>query len=276
MGTIARTAKAGGGTNFNSGQTIDPAEVNTDFNTIVTEVNGLLDDGNIETATIPGAKSLRFTEISAPSSPSSNDLLVYGADDGAGVTRLHSKDSAGNVLALGYTRLVGTGTEAATVGGVIAGSFGSVGTPASTAETVLKSLSVAAAAITTNGEAVRLVASGLLAANANNKTIRVRLDGVGGTSVLDSGTIATNSAIWDVDLRIIRISATTADIVGVLRVSAAGGGIGAVSVHRMSGIATPTVTFASAWTVDVTGENGTANANDITCRSARLFYEPIS
>ena len=40
MATIARTAKAGGGTNFNSGQTIDPDEVNTDFNTIVTEVNG--------------------------------------------------------------------------------------------------------------------------------------------------------------------------------------------------------------------------------------------
>ena len=36
MGTIARGSKAGGGTNFNSGQTIDPAEVNTDFNTAYT------------------------------------------------------------------------------------------------------------------------------------------------------------------------------------------------------------------------------------------------
>lgn len=99
MGTITRGAKAGGGTNFNSGQTIDPAEVNTDFNTIVTELNGLLDDGNLETATLPGAKSLRFTEISAPSSPSSNDLLVYAKDLG-GVSTLYTKDSAGTETAL--------------------------------------------------------------------------------------------------------------------------------------------------------------------------------
>jgi hypothetical protein len=84
VGTIARGAKAGGGTNFNSGQVIDPAEVNTDFNTIVTEVNGLLDDGNIESGTIPGAKTLRFTGIAIPSNPASGDLLVYklnSADD---------------------------------------------------------------------------------------------------------------------------------------------------------------------------------------------------
>jgi hypothetical protein len=99
MGTIARGTKAGGGTNFNSGQVIDPDEVNDDFNTIVTEVNGALDDANIETATIPGAKSLRFTEISAPSSPSSNDLLVY-ANDRSTVTTLYSKDSGGTVRTL--------------------------------------------------------------------------------------------------------------------------------------------------------------------------------
>lgn len=106
MATIARTAKAGGGTNFNSGQTIDPDENNTDFNTLYTEVNGNLDDANVETGTIPGAKSLRFTEISAPSSPSSNDILVYAKDDGAGVTRLYTKDAAGT------ERAVGAGTAA--------------------------------------------------------------------------------------------------------------------------------------------------------------------
>lgn len=100
MATIARTAKAGGGTNFNAGQVIDPDEVNTDFNTIVTEINGLLDDGNVETATIPGAKSLRFTEISDPSSPSSNDILLYAKDDST-ITRLYTKDAAGNVRAVG-------------------------------------------------------------------------------------------------------------------------------------------------------------------------------
>jgi hypothetical protein len=94
MGTIARVTKAGGGTNFNSGQTIDPAEVNNDFNAVYTEINGLLDDGNIETATIPGAKSLRFTEIASPSNPSANDLLLF-AKDNSGTTRLRTLDSAG-------------------------------------------------------------------------------------------------------------------------------------------------------------------------------------
>ncbi|MGH9203774.1 MAG: hypothetical protein ACRD2A_21315, partial [Vicinamibacterales bacterium] len=93
MGTIARGTKAGGGTNYNSGQTISPTEVNDDFNTAYTEINGLLDDANVETATIPGAKSLRFTEITAPASPASNDVLLYGIN--TGTSRLQAKNSAG-------------------------------------------------------------------------------------------------------------------------------------------------------------------------------------
>jgi hypothetical protein len=50
MGTITRGAKAGGGTDLNSGQTADPAEVNTDFNTIVTEINGNLENVNVKAA----------------------------------------------------------------------------------------------------------------------------------------------------------------------------------------------------------------------------------
>lgn len=116
MGTIARGAKAGGGTNFNPGQTIASDEVNDDLNTIVTEVNGLLDDANIETATIPGAKSLRFTEIAAPSSPSTDQILLYAFDNG-GTTELRTKDSAGNVVSLAFATprsyLAGLGTAQA-------------------------------------------------------------------------------------------------------------------------------------------------------------------
>ena len=100
MTTIARGSKAGGGTNLNVGQDADPDEVNTDLNTVYTLVNGQLDDGNIETATIPGAKSHRYTAISDPSTPSSGDLLVYGKTLGS-VVALYTKDSAGTVAALG-------------------------------------------------------------------------------------------------------------------------------------------------------------------------------
>ena len=100
MGTITRWAKTGCWTSFSSGQIIDPAEVNTDLNTIYTEVNGLLDDGNVETATIPGAKSLRFTEMTAPSSPAANDAVLYSVDRST-TTTLEYKDSAGLVVSLG-------------------------------------------------------------------------------------------------------------------------------------------------------------------------------
>lgn len=99
MATITRSAKSGGGTNINTGQPLNPTEINDDANTVFAAVNGNLDNTNVATATIPGAKSLRFTEISAPSSPSSDDLLLY-AKDNAGTTTLYTKDSAGVETAL--------------------------------------------------------------------------------------------------------------------------------------------------------------------------------
>lgn len=58
MATIARGTKAGGSTNFNSGQTIDPAEVNTDLNTIYTEFNG-----NVENANVKAAAAIVLTKL---------------------------------------------------------------------------------------------------------------------------------------------------------------------------------------------------------------------
>lgn len=108
MGTIARGAKLGGGTNFNTGQLRASGEVNTDFNTAYAEINGLLDDANIETATIPGAKSLRFTDISVPSAPAADQALLYGVDlvygtpgGGTSTSRLEYRVSDGTRVSLG-------------------------------------------------------------------------------------------------------------------------------------------------------------------------------
>jgi hypothetical protein len=48
-GNITRGGKAGGGTDFNTGQTITASEFNTDFNNLYTLVNGQLDTDNIDT-----------------------------------------------------------------------------------------------------------------------------------------------------------------------------------------------------------------------------------
>jgi hypothetical protein len=103
MGAIARTTKQGGTTSLQDGQTALANDVNGDMVAIFSEINGELDDANIKTAEMPGAKSFRFTETSAPGSPSANDILLYGFDVG-GTTVLATKDSGGTV-ALATNRL---------------------------------------------------------------------------------------------------------------------------------------------------------------------------
>ena len=63
-GVVARAAKAGGGTDYNTGETITAAEVNTDFNTLYT-----LQDGNIDTNNLDAAAGLVSGQIA-------NDTLV--------------------------------------------------------------------------------------------------------------------------------------------------------------------------------------------------------
>ena len=59
MGNISRSSKPGGGTGVNAGQTILPADINADMDTIVTEINGLLDSTNL------AANSVGTSEIQA-------------------------------------------------------------------------------------------------------------------------------------------------------------------------------------------------------------------
>lgn len=99
MGTITRSTKAGGSTNIADGQTAVAADVNADVNTVVTEINGELDDANIKTAELPGAKSLRFSEIAAQANPGANDIVLHAIEQSG--TRLTTRDSAGTLTILG-------------------------------------------------------------------------------------------------------------------------------------------------------------------------------
>jgi lysophospholipase L1-like esterase len=64
---------------------------------------GLTDAGisRLSAGTLAVTGAFRFTEQSAPSSPSANTLVVYAADNGSGTTVLRTKDSAGTVTTLG-------------------------------------------------------------------------------------------------------------------------------------------------------------------------------
>ena len=78
MGTITRGTKAGGGTGFNSGQTIDPAEVNTDFNTVYTEFNGIIQNVNIS-----ATAAIALTKVAHAGSRVYNSLNISVASDSA-------------------------------------------------------------------------------------------------------------------------------------------------------------------------------------------------
>lgn len=248
MGTIARGTKAGGGTNLNSGQVADPAEVNLDFNTAYTEINGALDDTNIETATIPGAKSLRFTGIAAPSAPSTGDLLLYLSTTGV----LSTKNPSAEVIGLG---------------GTIDSIIATAATGADTTETTLWSVEVGNSLLSDNGQSLHFVALISFASNANDKTIRVKF---GGTILYESvitdttagATVAYRGTIW-------RIAASGANSqVGVSDRSAnaavVGGSVssGAFASETLTG----SVTFA------VTGQNAVASGSDILLRAAWMGW----
>lgn len=117
MGTISRNVKAGGSTNVATGQTIAASDLNTDMNTAFTEINGEIDDSNVKTGELPGAKSLRFTEMSDPAAASSNDILLYASDEG-GLTTFSVRDSASPIANLPY--YVKDLTEATTATGAAA------------------------------------------------------------------------------------------------------------------------------------------------------------
>jgi hypothetical protein len=51
-GTISRPVKAGGGTDYSTGDTITAALMNSDFNTIYTEFNGKIDETNFDAAIV--------------------------------------------------------------------------------------------------------------------------------------------------------------------------------------------------------------------------------
>src|SRR5262245_50236002 len=101
MGAISRSTKQGGTTTLTGGQIAAAADVETDMAAAYALLNGEVDDANVKTGELPGSKTLRFTEISAPSSPSANDALVYGFDVG-GTTILQMKDSGGAVVDLAH------------------------------------------------------------------------------------------------------------------------------------------------------------------------------
>ena len=64
-----------------------------------------------------------------------------------------------------------------------------------------------------NGDEVHIKAWGIYAANANNKTIKLKF---GSQTILDTGAIAANDGSWQIEASIIRTAAATQEIIATI------------------------------------------------------------
>ena len=133
----------------------------------------------------------------------------------------------------------------------------SAATGANTTETDLWTYTMPGGTLGTDGDAVRVTAWGTTGANTNNKTIRLKF---GATTVLDSGAMVWNGKAWHVTAVVARTGGSAEEAIGQIVASPGGASIVAV--------ATTHSTPGENLSFNVTGQNGTAAANDIVFEGA--------
>jgi hypothetical protein len=173
--------------------------------------------------------------------------------------RLFGTTSAGNPIAVktdaNGNMLVTAGTSSGYFPFILSTSTTQVGTDANLNEKDLWTYSLTAGHLSTNGHAIRFTAYGTLAANANNKTLK----GYFGATQCGALSTTASGSHWEIRCLIMRTGAATQNSGGVITI-----GLGNTNVTH----ATPAETLSGAVTVKVTGQNGTASANDIVFRTA--------
>lgn len=175
-------------------------------------------------------------------------------DDGTNVQWLQSRKP-------GIYNAMGDSSARATFGGnqlVNTTEVGNVGTGVDD----LQSVTLLANTLLANGDRVDILASGIYAGNANNKTISLIF---GGTTLLSAGPVAANGGAWMIRATVIRTGAT-AQI-------AASCYIGSSLVAATVSNSTPAETLSGAITIKTQGE-ATAN-DDVVSRILTVDYFPV-
>jgi len=154
------------------------------------------------------------------------------------------------------------GTSSSTVKpmGLIDIDTTAVGTGADTNETDLITFSLPADSLSADGKVVRITAWGNTAANGNTKTIRLKF---GAEEIRAIGPSAINGLDWRIDGLVIRTGATTQDAMATESLDAAA---------QDTTITTPAETLSGAVVIKITGENGSAAANDIVCEGMMIEF----
>lgn len=205
----------------------------------------------------------------------SADAFIIGRGTSLGTTPAITVSSAGAVTVDGATSF--TGIVSVPVGGA-GGSINPAGivnfddtqsaTGANTTETVLKTYTAPANTLNVNGRTLRLVAVGSYAANTNNKTIRIRFGGIGGTVVVaQTVTGQADRTRWRVEGVMSRIASNSQRVEGTALFTDTGDALDT----QVSDWTASAQTDSGAIDLVVTGQNGTAAASDIVFEAAWVY-----
>jgi hypothetical protein len=153
----------------------------------------------------------------------------------------------------------GTGTALAIPSGVVRESVSTAqtGTAADTNETDLYSYSLPANTLSTDGKIARVTVWGSFAANGNAKTIKGYFNG----DIIVSAGTSTSGQGWRMVFEIIRTGATAQISAGEIVYGNSGGSV-------CNAPATSSGATTGALIIKMTGQNGTASANDIVRKGA--------
>jgi len=141
--------------------------------------------------------------------------------------------------------------------GLLDSSTTGSGTTAVTTEETLATFSLPANSVYTAGMGVRVVAWGTTGANGNDKQVKIKF---AGDTVADTGVVAANGIPWRVTTEIMYAgsSANEASSFSLFNDSAS------------SWFYTRSNSWGNAVSITITGQNGTASANDIVLEGYRI------
>ena len=138
-------------------------------------------------------------------------------------------------------------------GGLLHIDTTAVGTDADTSEKVLNTYTLPANSLDMDGKGIRVRAWGSVAANANNKTVKIEF---GGVQMVIAGVVGWNGIDWLFEAEIFRTGVGAQICVGEYTADA---------INAQIQRSTPSSDETTALDVELIGLNATAAANDIVC-----------
>lgn len=139
------------------------------------------------------------------------------------------------------------------LGSNIQASATGVGNTNDTNEDVLYTFSLPASSLSAVGEGLTIFATGTLANNAHNKTVKLYF----GSQVYSLGTVATANVVWSAKMTVIKTASN-------VQLISCEGMINATPIAPA--LLTGAETDSAAIIIKVTGQTGTAAANDVVAK----------